>query len=958
MSDDLAEDLAGARAATSSADGRAPKREGSRRREGARPAVHSPGPGSPQPGSPGPGGPGPGGPRPDLRILEARVYRGPNFWSYDKAIHLLVDLGSLEDFPSNTIPGFTDDLLELLPGLVDHTCGVGRRGGFVERLREGTWLGHVAEHVALQLQREAGGEQRRGKTRSARTRGQYNVIYGYGDDQVGLAAGRLAVRLVNHLVEREPGFDFEAELERFILRAERTAFGPSTQAIVDEAAARDIPWLRLNEYSLVQLGQGIYQQRIRATMTSKTSSLAVDVAGDKELTTRLLAAAGLPVPRSYPVRSVEDALAAARRLGFPLVVKPLDGNHGRGVHLDLRSEEEVAAAFPAAQAEARRGTVLVETYVAGNDYRVLVVGGRMVAIAERVPAHVVGDGEHTVAELVGITNADPRRGVGHEKVLTRIRVDQAAVELVRDQGFELDDVPPEGAMVKLTLTGNMSTGGISIDRTDEAHPDNVEIAEEAARVVGLDVAGIDFIAPDLAEPVRESGGAIVEVNAAPGFRMHTHPTVGEPQYVAKPVVDLLFPPGTPSRIPIVAVTGTNGKTTTARMIAHIFKGMGRQVGLTSTDGILIDERLVVTADASGPRSARMVLQNPRVDFAVFEVARGGILREGLGYERNDVGVVLNIGADHLGLRGIDTLKQLAAVKQVVIEAVPRDGHGVLNADDPLVAGMRRHCSGELVYFSMQDGNELVESHCRRGGRAIVLEDGRLGEGIVLRQGRRSTLIAPTGAVPATFGGRARMNVANAMAAAAAAMAAGAHVHDIRAGLRSFTTSYEVAPGRLNLFEVDGYRVIVDYCHNAAGMRMLGDFVDRLATPPKGGDIMARRRTGVIASPGDRRDKDIRELGEVAARHFDALIVREDRNLRGREPGEVAELVAAGARAGAADGGRCRSLELVLDELEASRLALDRANPGDLVVLCADQVESIVDELQSRTRASGAAGAGA
>ena len=505
-------------------------------------------------------------------------------------------------------------------------------------------------------------------------------------------------------------------------------------------------------------------------------------------------------------------------------------------------------------------------------------------------------------------------------------------------------------MVKLTLTGNMSTGGISIDRTDEAHPDNVEIAEEAARVVGLDVAGIDFIAPDLAEPVRETGGAIVEVNAAPGFRMHTHPTVGEPQYVAKPVVDLLFPPGTPVRIPIVAVTGTNGKTTTARMIAHIFKGMGRQVGLTSTDGILIDERLVVTADASGPRSARMVLQNPRVDFAVFEVARGGILREGLGYERNDVGVVLNIGADHLGLRGIDTLKQLAAVKQVVIEAVPRDGHGVLNADDPLVAGMRRHCSGELVYFSMEDGNELVDTHCRRGGRAIVLEDGRLGEGIVLRQGRRSTLIAPTGAVPATFGGRARMNVANAMAAAAAALAAGAHVHDIRAGLRSFTTSYEVAPGRLNLFEVDGYRVIVDYCHNAAGMRMLGDFVDRLASPPKGGDVMARRRTGVIASPGDRRDKDIRELGEVAAQHFDALIVREDRNLRGREPGEVAELVAAGARAAASDGARCRSLEVVLDELEASRLALERANPGDLVVLCADQVERIVDELQALARA--------
>jgi cyanophycin synthetase len=397
------------------------------------------------------------------------------------------------------------------------------------------------------------------------------------------------------------------------------------------------------------------------------------------------------------------------------------------------------------------------------------------------------------------------------------------------------------------------------------------------------------------------------------------------------VVDLLFPPGSPARIPIVAVTGTNGKTTTARMITHIFKGMGRQVGLTTTDGILIDERLVVTADASGPRSARMVLQNPRVDFAVFEVARGGILREGLGYQRNDVGVVLNVSSDHLGLRGIDTLKQLAAVKQVVSEAVPRDGYGVLNADDPLVVGMRRQCSGELVYFSMQQpASELVDAHCRRGGRAIVLEGGRLGEGIVLRQGRRSTLIAPTSAVPATFGGRARMNVANAMAAAAAALAAGAHVHDIRAGLRSFSTSYEVAPGRLNLFELDGYRVIVDYCHNAAGMRMLGDFVDRMASPPKGGDIIARRRLGMITSPGDRRDKDIRELGEVAARHFDTLIVREDRNLRDRQPGQIAELIAAGARASAAAGARLRSLDIVLDEMEASRLALDRANPGDLV----------------------------
>jgi cyanophycin synthetase len=901
---------------------------------------------------------GDGGPaRPDLTILETRVYRGPNYWSYDRAVHLLVDLGSLEDWPSNTLPGLVDRLLELLPGLAEHTCSTGRRGGFADRLREGTWLGHVAEHVALQLQREAGGEQRRGKTRGAGRRGRYNVVYGYGDEKVGVAAGRLAVRLLNHLVEPDPAFDFQAELERFILTADRVAFGPSTQALLDEAASRDIPYLRLNDYSLVQLGQGVWQQRIRATMTSKTASLAVDVAGDKELTNRLLAAAGLPVPRSVAVRSADGAAAAAVRVGWPVVVKPLDGNHGRGVHLDLRDEQAVRAAFEAAREQARRGVALVETYVTGNDYRVLVVGGRMVAVAERVPAHVVGDGRLTVAELVAQTNADPRRGVGHEKVLTRIRVDRAAVDLLRSQGFAMDDVPPEGTMVKLTLTGNMSTGGISIDRTDEAHPDNVEIAEEAARVVGLDVAGIDFIAPDIAEAVRETGGGIVEVNAAPGFRMHTHPTVGEPQYVAKPVLDLLFPPGSPSRIPIIAVTGTNGKTTTARMIAHVFKAMGRKVGLTTTDGILVDERLVLTADASGPRSARMVLQNPRVDFAVFEVARGGILREGLGYERNDVGVVLNVAGDHLGLRGIDTLKQLAAVKQVVIEAVPRDGHGVLNADDPLVAAMRRHCSGEIVYFSMQPGNELVEAHCRRGGRAMVLEDGRLGEGIVLRHGRRSMLVAPVGAVPATFGGRARMNVANVLAAAAAAHAAGAHLHDIRAGLRSFTPSYEVAPGRLNLFELGGFRVLVDYCHNTDAMRMLGDFVERLAEAPKGGDVVAHRRIGVVASPGDRRDADIRELGEVAAAYFDALVVREDANPRGRERGATAELVLDGIKAAMRKGGaRCRATQVVLDELEAGRLALDRANPGDLVVICADKVDAIADELERRRKGKGSGGA--
>ena len=481
------------------------------------------------------------------------------------------------------------------------------------------------------------------------------------------------------------------------------------------------------------------------------------------------------------------------------------------------------------------------SFVAGNDYRVLVIGGRMVAIAERVPANVIGDGKHTVAELVDIENQDPRRGIGHEKVLTRIKIDEAARGAGQEAGPGLGRGAAQRRARAPGATGNMSTGGISIDRTWEAHEDNVEIAEEAARVVGLDVAGIDFLAPDITQPVREAGGAIVEVNAAPGFRMHTHPTEGEPQYVAKHVVDLLFPPGTPSRIPIVAVTGSNGKTTTTRMIAHIFRGMGHEVGVTTTDGIYIDERLVRRADAAAPKSAQMVLQNPRVDMAVFEVARGGILREGLGYGRNDVAVVLNVTGDHLGLREIDTLEQLAAVKQVLVEAVPRNGYAVLNADDPLVLEMRRHCSGNVILFTMQEKHEFVDRWVRRGRKAVVLEKGPRGEMMVIKEGRRTMPIAWVHTLPATFEGKARMMVQNAMAAAAAAHAGGAHLHDIRQGLRSFTTSIYQAPGRLNVFELEGVKVIIDYAHNAAGLETLGDFVERLTSDIPTASGRERRR---------------------------------------------------------------------------------------------------------------------
>ena len=871
-----------------------------------------------------------------LKIREKTIYRGPNVWARMPVIHYVLDIGDLEERPSNKIPGFYEHLIELIPSLYEHGCSIGKPGGFLKRLREGTWMGHVLEHVALEIQNLAGAEVARGKTRGTGEKGIYNVTFQYDQEDVGLAAGDLALRLLNNLVYKtEPDLDYVAELERVIKIAERLAFGPSTGAIVQEATRRGIPVLRLDpRRSLVQLGHGKYQRRIWATVTSETANIAVDIAGNKEMTNRLLHEVGIPVPRAQVVTTLAQALTASRRIAYPVVLKPGDGNHGRGVCINLVNEQEVAESFPIAMAESRSGTVIVESFIAGRDYRILVVDNDVVAVAERVPAHVIGTGSHTVRELVEITNADTRRGVGHEKILTRITLDVQTDEVLERAGIGLDDVPAEGQFVQLKLTGNMSTGGTSIDRTDDIHPDNMEIARQAAMVVGLDIAGIDFIAHDIARSVRESGGAICEVNAGPGFRMHTHPTEGHPRHVGRAVMDMLFPRDRPARVPIVAVTGTNGKTTTSRMIAHIMKTAGKRVGLTTTDGIYIDGTQIMTGDMSGPTSARMVLKNPTIDFAVLETARGGILRSGLGYDRCNIGVVTNVSADHLGLKGVDTMAELARVKAVVPASVLRDGATVLNADNEWTVEMTRVARGEIIFFSMNEDNPVIREHLRDRGRAVLLRESRHGEMITIVEHRRETSLLQAAQIPATFEGRARVNIENALAAASAALAADVPLDYIRQALRTFTSSFFQTPGRFNLLDLGGKRVVVDYCHNIAGLEAIADFVTRME---------AETSVAVISVPGDRSDGDIEAFGTLAARTFNRLVIREDVNTRGRPRGEIAHLLRSSAVAAGLDDD-CISIEL--DELQAVKVAVAMSDKTDLVVLMVDKPAQVWEMLTS------------
>lgn len=871
-----------------------------------------------------------------MRIVSTNVYVGPNIYAHFPVIRHVLDLGELEDWPTGRLGSdFIDPMLESLPGLHDHGCSYRVPGGFVRRLTDddGTWLGHVMEHVAIELQNVAGSAVTFGRTRSIDGQpGHYNMVFQYKDAAVGRGASELALKLIHSLVpvavkpDEAPSddWDFAEERDGFIRYAQRRAFGPSTASLVAAAEERDIPWLRLNRRSLVQFGHGRYQQRIQATTTGRTSNIAVELASDKQETNSILRDLGLPVPQQRIVRSAADAVRTGERIGYPVVVKPLAGNHGRGVSINLRTPDEVRVGFENAREHGR--TIVVESHIEGFDHRLLVVNGELVAGAKRVPGHIVGDGKHSIEALVDIVNEDPRRGVGHEKVLTRLEFDDQAERLLRKCGYDRNTVPKKGEVVYLRLTANLSTGGTAIDITDIMHPDNREMAIRAIKAIDLDIGGVDFLTKDITESYRDAGGGICEVNAGPGFRMHVAPSEGTPRDVAGPVIDMLFPPDRPSRIPIAAVTGTNGKTTTSRMLAHILKLSGRTVGLTSTDGVYIDGKLSVPGDMTGPVSAQMILRDPSVDAAVMETARGGMLRSGLGFQECNVVACLNVSSDHLGLRGIDTLEQLAEVKRVPVE-IAKDA-AILNADDPLCLQMADYTEAErLSYVTMNPSHPLVKQHIRAGGQAFVLELGMNGHMITIYDNESHTPLLWTHLIPATIEGRAMHNVQNAMFAAALAYNMDISLEDIRHGLRTFDSTFFQTPGRMNIYNEHPFKVILDYAHNPAAVRAMCGLVDRFE--------VEGRRIVVLAAPGDRRDEDVRGIASIAAGHFDHFICRCDDNRRGRGNDEVAVMLKNKLLE---EGVPTDQIEIVADEQEATIRALEMASSGDLVLILGDKIK--------------------
>lgn len=815
-----------------------------------------------------------------MRIEELKVLRGPNYWSVrrTKLIQMKLQLEDMEQRPTNSISGFRERLQKMFPSMYEHRCSEGVPGGFFHRVDEGTWMGHVIEHIALELQTLAGMDTGFGRTRGTGVEGEYFVCFSYMEEDAGVYAAKASVKIAQALTD---GVEYNLEEDIMNLREirEDTRLGPSTGCIVEEAAKRGIPYIRLNKHSLVQLGYGVHQKRIRATIASTTGNIAVDIACDKEETKALLEAAEIPVPRGTVIRTEEGLKDAVEKYGYPLVIKPIDGNHGKGNTTNIINWEQALTAFAAAKQYGR--SVIVEKFITGFDFRCLVINYKFVCAALRTPAAVTGDGEHNIQHLIDETNKDPRRGYGHEKVLTQITVDGSTMKMLDEKGYTLETIPPKGELVLLKTTANLSTGGTSTDVTDEVHPENIFMCERIAKIIGLDICGIDIMGTDLRTPVSENGGAILEVNAAPGFRMHIDPSEGLPRNVAEPVVDMLFPKGSAGRIPIIAITGTNGKTTTTRITAHIAKSAGKKVGYTTSDGVYIQNQLMMKGDCTGPISSQFVLKDPTVDFAVLECARGGILKNGLAFQNCEVAIVTNVASDHMGLGGINTLEQMAMVKAVVPETVFPHGYSVLNADDDLVYAMKDSLKCNIALFSMDENNKRIKKHCEKGGLAAVFENGFIS----ILKGTWKIRVINVKDVPVTFEGKAIHNIANCLPAVMASyLYRDISIEDIRSALMSFVPSASQTPGRLNFFNFKNFTILADFAHNPHGLQLLCEFVSKLDYP---------KRIGIISGTGDRRDEDIKELGAISAKYFDEIIIRCDKNLRGRSADEIIDLLQAG-----------------------------------------------------------------
>ena len=852
--------------------------------------------------------------------------RGPNYWSIrrHKLIVMTLDLEALEEQPTNTIEGFYDRLKDLLPTLHEHRCSEGVPGGFFHRVEEGTWMGHVIEHIALEIQTLAGMDVGFGRTRGYGEKGVYQVVFAYMEEKVGLYAAEAAVRIAEALIDNQ-SYSLEEDIQTMRELRERERLGPSTASIIDEAVSRGIPWMRLNEYSLCQLGYGANQKRIQATMTGQTSSISVELACDKTDTKFLLSQAEVPVPQGEIIRTAEELQEAVDRLGYPLAIKPVNGNHGRGITADITTWKTAQEAFADAQQISKR--VIIERRIEGEDHRLLVINHKLVAAARRSPAHVIGNGKDTIQQLIDEINQDPRRGYGHEKVLTAIVVDDMTQSILDAEEYTLETVLPEGKRLNLKDTANLSTGGTATDVTHKVHPEVEFMAQRVSKIIGLDICGIDVMTTDISLPLSETGGAILEVNAAPGFRMHIAPTEGLPRNVAAPVMDMLFPPGASSRIPIVAITGTNGKTTTTRLIAHMIKMQGYKVGYTTTEGIYVNNHLLMKGDCTGPVSAQFVLKDPIVNYAVLEVARGGMLRSGLGFDHCDIGIVTNVSGDHLGLKGINTVEQLARVKSIVPESVHKDGYAILNADDDLVYQMSQRVDAQVALFSMDENNPRIRDHAKNGGLSAIYENGY----ITICKGEWKLRVTKAVNVPLTMGGKATFMIQNVLPAVLTGVINKFAIEDIRSSLESFIPSPSQTPGRLNLFTFKHFKFLLDYAHNPAGLRALQDLITNIGSPHK---------VGIITGIGDRRREDTEEVGRIACETFDEIIIRADRNLRGKTQEEIIEMLMAGVHQVDPD----KKVTTIPHEKDAIDHAIKHAQPDSLIVLFSDAIEPAIAQV--------------